>query len=90
MELTKEDIKKYLEKQEAIIYNLQEFIKSITYRTPKTRNTDIEEPLLKIVNTILLKITKTSCIAGPEGEEYYGCDVKESDYVKLFRLLNTH
>ena len=81
------EIERFLRKQEAVIWNLSELIRTLTYRQPQYRSTKKEGHMFCIVDDVLLQIQRTSHPTGPEGEEYMTWDRQEPLLKELYKAL---
>lgn len=73
MAIDRDEINKYLKTQEALISNLKEMIRNLTYRNisySKAYTDKEKEELWNCVDSIISMITVTSMMKGPEDEEY--------------------
>jgi len=86
--MDKSDVIEFLTKQEAQINNLQELVRSLTYRQTGIAGTKKEPPLFDMVDLVLHKIRTTSKTEGPEHESYFVWDAtKDCSEVSLANLL---
>ena len=82
-EMDVNEVQEFIEKQECIIYNLENLIRNLTHRKAGVFGTAKEAKMFKVVNNVLSNIKKTSCVEGPVDEKYITWNITE-DLAELF------